>query len=177
MDSNPWNQFNTQLLVTPESYRERETRMRDAARHFYIDSTSYELFVDVTVPLYEYCVDEAGDTSLKVAQELCVPLTVLDLDEPLQSTLVRMRQETQDLLPTEQWSESHHRHLVLRADKDSLVIYDNTNGEPYHVWHTYMRLNAENLARRPRPLYGNLPGSQDSAPIDTRPISIRWELI
>lgn len=180
-DHNPWNQFNTQLLVTSEDYRQREKRMRDAARHFYVDSDNYELFVDVTVPVYESSSsfdDPSTQETPPVAQILCAPLNVLDLDEPLQSVLARLRQETESLLPADQWRQSHLRSIVLCGDRHNEVIRTNTmDDEVHHLWHTYMRMNAENLAQRPRALYGGLPGSDDCAPINTCPIAIQWQLV
>ena len=181
VDQNPWNQFNAQLLVTSEDYREREKRMRDAARHFYVDGNNYELFVDVSVPLYQSTTNDDPDagTLPKIAQTLCVPLSVLDLDEQLQSVLARLRQETQNILPQDQWSESHRRNLVLCSDRRSDVIRSTTimDAEPQYFWHTYMYTNAENLAQRPRAIYGGLPGSQEAAPINTCPIAIHWQLV
>lgn len=157
--------------------------MRDAARHFYVDSDNYELFVDVTVPLYESTTDDdpttRGAPLPKVLQNLCVPLSVLDLDELLQSVLARLRQETQDMLPADQWADLHRRNIVLCSDRHNDVIHPNSalDDEPQYFWHTYMRTNAENLAQRPRSLYGGLPGAQESAPINTCPITIRWQLV
>lgn len=173
---NPFTPFNTQLLVSPQDIEQHNKRMRDARKHFYVDEETCEFFIDVRIPIYK----PKDDGSLMEVDELCLPFTVLDLDESLPSTLHRLRHEAQDILSAEQLERANERRLVFCDDRGPVVLYQETLADAkdtFYLWHMYMCYNDQNLARRPRPMYGKLPAPEDSEPIDTRPIIVRWEIV
>lgn len=171
----PCDQFNTQPLYDAEVQAEIEQQTRDAAHNFYTDNETLKWFVDVRVPIHQ--VYAANGTN----NDICVPLTVENLDETLESAHKRMCKEVENQLETDVLQRCNNRVFVFCGDQ-SVEILENVNtNQPNEslsknnlIWREYIKFNEKNLISRPRPIYGGVECDPNCKPIDTNPITIRW---